>query len=116
MTAVAVPGQVDAEHAELVAEPGGHVRPPVGVGAAAVNEDQAALAGPAARQGVDRAPVHRHLDVVLSDGQCATEPLRGVGQRPMLLHPEIRAHRGHPNGAQALSAHDVWAPTAARSS
>ena len=57
MTAVTVAGQVRADDPELLGEGGGHVCPPVGVGASPVDEDETAGAGRSEGQGVDRAAV-----------------------------------------------------------
>ena len=55
--AVAVAGEVDRSNPELIGERRGHVRPPVGVGAAAVHEDEPAAPRLAPVQVVHRAAV-----------------------------------------------------------
>ena len=52
--AVTVAGQVEAHHPELLGEGGGHVGPPVGMGPAAVDEDQASGARACRRSGRGR--------------------------------------------------------------
>ena len=66
--AVAVPGQVDRHHPELVGERRRHLRPPVCVRAAAVHEDQAAPAAVAPGQVVDGGTLDLDAPVVAGHG------------------------------------------------
>lgn len=77
VVAVAVPGQVDGHDAELVGEAGRDVGPPVGVGAAAVDEHEARAPGLAPGQVVDAGPVDVDPAVLTGDREGAAEPVRG---------------------------------------
>ena len=94
MLAVPVARQVERQDPEAVAEGGRHVGPPVGVGAAPVDEDEAPGPRWTAGQCVDGRPVDLHLEVVQGDGQRPPEPLGGVRQRLVGVHLQITAHRG----------------------
>ena len=76
--AVAVAGQVDRQHPEFVGEASRHVRPPVGVGPAAVDEHEAPPARLAPGEVVDARRLHLDEAIGERHRQCPTEPSRGV--------------------------------------
>ena len=86
---VPVARQVDREHSELAGERGGDVRPPVGVGAAAVHEHETPPGGFTPREVVDASPADLQLAVVEGHVERAAEP-RGCS----LVDRDGLDHRG----------------------
>ena len=75
------PGQVEGHHPELVGERRRDVGPPVGVGAAAVHEHQAAPARLAPGQVVDRGPADLHLAVARTARRALAGTSPGASSR-----------------------------------
>ena len=76
--AVAVAGEVEGHHPELLGEGRGHVGPPVRVRTATVHEDESARGGVAPGEVVDR-PVDVDRPVGARHPERASEPVRGGG-------------------------------------
>jgi hypothetical protein len=85
--AVAMPGEVEGRHAELVCERGSHGTPPVRVRSSPVHEDQAPPARVAPGQVVNGRPCHLDPRIGRGHGDGAGEPGRGAeGHRGLLAH------------------------------
>ncbi len=100
MPAVAVAGQVEREHPELPGEGRGHMGPPMGVGTAAVDEDQSPPPRLTPGQVVDGYAADLHPLVGGGHGQCPAKPLRTGGLHRVGLRASwfLDGHEPHGTG------------------
>jgi hypothetical protein len=103
VAAVAMTRKVDGDHPEVGREPSRHMRPPVGVGTATVDEHEPPRAGPAPGQEVDGDAVDLDRAVLEGHGQRLPEPVRRARVRDD-LHDR---HGGTDRGRSSRPAHSV---------
>ena len=77
--ALPVPAEVDGDHVVLLGEERRDVRPPLGVGGAAVDEDEARIVPLAPLDEVDRRPLDVDGALAPIGGEGPGEPLRRHG-------------------------------------